>query len=265
MSSPPIMAVCRPVRKRRFSSHSARKTWLHLETLTLTPRYQVYLSERLWLSDKKRTFYALNALKEHPVLSAAKTSFQSTRTRSESTRETPHFFSGACDASKQLTMNTASSHLWISTCITNVPLTVKVPKSLDENADLAEIAHNYQTQTDDGNAWTCHQCRESPWDIDIVRHFYPFIFFETTVSYIIFYTGNRLASSPCHISFPLFTPSSTQNAIIQSIPPQGISHQIRFQIVPPCNMGHPPVARRHRPHETPAILGKGSDSGFGHG
>ncbi|KAL0255804.1 hypothetical protein I308_100613 [Cryptococcus tetragattii IND107] len=45
---------------------------------------------------------------------------------------------------------------------------LKVPKSLDENADLAEIAHNYQTQTDDGNAWTCHQCRESPWGIDIV-------------------------------------------------------------------------------------------------
>ncbi|KIR36110.1 pol II transcription elongation factor [Cryptococcus deuterogattii MMRL2647] len=51
-----------------------------------------------------------------------------------------------------------SSHLWI----------LKVPKSLDENAHLAEIAHNYQTQTDDGDAWTCHQCRESPWDIDIV-------------------------------------------------------------------------------------------------
>ncbi|ADV21994.1 pol II transcription elongation factor [Cryptococcus gattii E566] len=45
---------------------------------------------------------------------------------------------------------------------------LKVPKSLGENAHLAEIAHTYQTQTDDGAAWTCHQCRESPWGIDIV-------------------------------------------------------------------------------------------------
>lgn len=144
-------------------------------------------------------------------------------------------------------------------------LTVKIPKSLDENAHLAEIAHNYQTQTDDGDAWTCHQCRESPWDIDIVRHYHPFIFFETTVSYIILYVGDRLASSPSHISFPLFIPSSTQNAIIQSHPPQGISHQIRFPIVPPCDMGPPRLALRHCPHETQAILGKGSGTGSGHG
>lgn len=38
VSSRPIMAVCRPVRKRRFSSRSARKTWLHLEALTLPSR-----------------------------------------------------------------------------------------------------------------------------------------------------------------------------------------------------------------------------------
>lgn len=45
---------------------------------------------------------------------------------------------------------------------------LKVPEPLGENPDLAEIAHHYQTQTDDGDAWTCHQCRASPWGIDIV-------------------------------------------------------------------------------------------------
>ncbi|OWZ62862.1 hypothetical protein AYX15_05060 [Cryptococcus neoformans] len=45
---------------------------------------------------------------------------------------------------------------------------LKVPKSLGGNPDLEEIAHNYQTHTDDGDAWTCHQCRASPWGIDIV-------------------------------------------------------------------------------------------------
>nr|XP_019045482.1 hypothetical protein I302_05872 [Kwoniella bestiolae CBS 10118]OCF24412.1 hypothetical protein I302_05872 [Kwoniella bestiolae CBS 10118] len=43
-----------------------------------------------------------------------------------------------------------------------------VPHSLGQDPSLPEVAFHYQHETDGGDAWICHQCREWIWTVDIV-------------------------------------------------------------------------------------------------
>ncbi|ODO05160.1 hypothetical protein L198_01848 [Cryptococcus wingfieldii CBS 7118] len=45
---------------------------------------------------------------------------------------------------------------------------LRPPKTLGGNPSLPDVALQYQTQTHDGNSWTCHLCRDFVWNVDII-------------------------------------------------------------------------------------------------
>ncbi|WVN90608.1 uncharacterized protein L203_105849 [Cryptococcus depauperatus CBS 7841] len=45
---------------------------------------------------------------------------------------------------------------------------LRPPKNLGENFTLLEKVHDYQSTTEDGKAWHCHECRDWPWGVDMI-------------------------------------------------------------------------------------------------